>query len=124
MENSSSSFLIRSVLWFILITGAFLLNTNCSSSNYIPEKMETSLQLEIKKLEKENSDILIQFKGKTNGIINDDIKSKLKETGLIVESVIGDIFTASGNAESIKKTTHLEFVVFLESGKQMDLKQK
>lgn len=124
MENTSIVFLIRSALLFILITASFLLNTNCSSSNYIPDKMETALQQEIRKLEKENSDTLIQFKGKTNGIINEDMKSKLKETGIIVESVIGDIFTASGNAESIKKTTLLEFVVFLESAKQMDLKQK
>ncbi len=124
MRNTSNTFLIWHVFLFVLIAASFLLNTGCSSSKYIPEKLEAALQQEINKYEKESSDASIQFKGKTNGSINNDMESKLRETGISVESVIGDIFTATGNVESIKKTTLLEFVVFLETAKQMDLKQK
>ncbi len=124
MKNISSSLLISSVYSFVLIATSFLLNFSCSSSKYISEKLETALQQEIRKFEKDNSLAAIQFKGKTNSSINEEMKSKLLETGISIESVIGDIFTASGSVESIKKTTLPEFVVFLESAKQMDLKSK
>ncbi|GIK23024.1 MAG: hypothetical protein PHY57_03450 [Ignavibacterium sp.] len=124
MKNFSNSFLVWSMFSFAMVATSLLFNISCSSSKYIPEKLETALQQEIRKYEKDNSHISIQFKGKTISSINEDMKSKLKEAGISIESVIGDIFTASGSVESIKKTTLLEFVVFLESAKQMDLKSK
>jgi hypothetical protein len=114
------------LLMFLLILslpGITIMSIGCASSaEYIPEKLETPLHQRILYLEKEEPDILIQFAGKSNTSINDEMKKKLESAGLLIETIIRDIFTASGNAESIKKTTLLDFVVFLEIAKKLDIK--
>jgi len=109
------------ILIFILF-GIPILIVSCSSSEYIPEKMDTLLQQKIRQLEKENPNEIIQFTGKTNIPISDKIKTELQSTGITTESIVKDIFTASGNIESIKKLTLLEFVTYLELAKKLDLK--
>jgi hypothetical protein len=100
-----------------------LLTAGCSSSpEYIPEKMDNSLLQKVKELEKEDSGALIQFAGKTTQSINDEMKIELEQTGIKTESIIQDIFTASGNAHSIKKVTLLDFVANLEMSKKLDMK--
>jgi hypothetical protein len=84
--------------------------------------MDTPLQQRIRQLEKEDPNAIIQFAGKTNQSINEDMIAKLKSTGITTESIIEDIFTASGNAESIKKVSLLDFIVFLEIAKKLDIK--
>jgi hypothetical protein len=117
---------IKQVLFFfsllILSFGIPILIVSCSSSEYIPEKMDTSLQQKIHQLEKENSNEIIQFTGKTNTSISDEVKGKLQSTGITTESIVQDIFTASGNLESIKKLSLLECVKYLELAKKLDLK--
>lgn len=122
-SNRIKSALLVFILTFLL-TGITIMNIGCSSADYIPEKMESSLLQRIIYLEKENSDVVVQFAGKSDKIINDEMKKQLESTGATVESVIQDIFTASGKAESIKKTSLLEFVVYLEIAKNLDLKNK
>jgi hypothetical protein len=114
------------LLMFLLILslpGITIMSISCASSaEYIPEKLETPLHQRILYLEKEEPNVLIQFAGKSNTSINDEMKKKLESAGLLIETIIRDIFTASGNAESIKKTTLLDFVVFLEIAKKLDIK--
>ena len=118
--------LINQVLFFFLLLilsiGIPILIVSCSSSEYIPEKMDTPLQQKIHQLEKENPNEIIQFTGKTSIPISDEIKTKLQSTGIVTESIMQDIFTASGNIESIKKLTLLEFVTYLELAKKLYLK--
>lgn len=107
----------------ILVTAIPILIVGCSSSSeYKPEKMDTPLQQKIRELDKDNTNTIIQFTGKTSLPINDEMKTKLKSTGLSVESIINDIFTASGTTESIKKVTMYDFVVYLELAQKLDIK--
>jgi predicted PurR-regulated permease PerM len=121
--NRKKSALLVFILTFLLI-GISIMNISCSSTDYILEKMESSLHQRIIYIEKENPDAIVQFAGKSDKIINDEMKKQLESTGATVESIIQDIFTASGKAESIKKTSLLEFIVYLEIAKNLDLKNK
>jgi hypothetical protein len=107
----------------ILVTAIPILIVGCSSSSeYKPEKMDTPLQQKIRELDNGNTYTIIQFAGKTSMPINDEMTTKLKSTGLTIESIIGDIFTASGTTESIKKVTMYDFVVYLELAQKLDIK--
>ena len=107
----------------ILSIGIPVLIVSCSSSSeYISEKMDTPLQQKIRQLEEEEPNAIVQFTGKTNAPISDEMKTTLESTGIKTESIVQDIFTASGDIESIKKLTLLEFVTYLELAKNLDLK--
>jgi hypothetical protein len=109
-------------IFILILFGIPILIVRCSSSEYIPEKMDASLHQKINQLEKENPDEIIQFTGKTNIPISDEIKTKLQSTGITTESIVQDIFTATGNVESVKKLTLLDCVTYLELAKNLDLK--
>lgn len=120
-EKIKPALLVSSLILSLL--GITIMSISCASSaEYIPEKLESPLHQRILHLEKEEPDALIQFAGKSNSTINNDMKKQLESAGLSVETIIKDIFTASGNAESIKKTTLLDFVVFLEIAKKLNIK--
>lgn len=106
----------------IILFGIPILIVSCSSSEFIPEKMDTPLQQKIRQLEKENPNEIVQFTGKTTIPISDEIKNQLQSTGITTESIVQDIFTASGNVESIKKLTLVDIVTYLELVKKLDLK--
>jgi predicted PurR-regulated permease PerM len=125
MQHFSISFIFSIsivTLTLLLLCSPFIVIGCSSSAEYIPEKMDTPLQQRIRQLEKEDPNAIIQFAGKTNQSINEDMIAKLKSTGITTESIIEDIFTASGNAESIKKVSLLDFIVFLEIAKKLDIK--
>ena len=108
---------------FASLAGVLILLTACASSaKYNSSKMDTSLNQKILSLEKEDPNIIVQFTGKTNVVINDQIKKELQEMGINIESVVGDIFTANGTVSSIKKTSLLDYVVYLELVKNLDIK--
>lgn len=108
---------------FASLAGVLILLTACASSaKYNSSKMDTSLNQKILSLEKEDPNIIVQFTGKTNVVINDQIKKELQETGINIETVVGDIFTANGTVSSIKKTSLLDYVVYLELVKNLDIK--
>lgn len=109
-------------MFVLILFGIPILIVRCSSSEYIPEKMDASLHQKINQLEKENPDEMIQFTGKTNIPISDEIKTKFQSTGITTESIVQDIFTATGNVESVKKLTLLDCVTYLELVKNLDLK--
>lgn len=107
----------------ILSIGIPVLIVGCSSSSeYASEKMDTPLQQKIRQLEKEDLYAIVQFTGKTNAPISDEMKTTLESTGIKTESIVKDIFTASGNIESIKKLTLLDYVTYLELVKKLDHK--
>jgi maltose-binding protein MalE len=108
---------------FATLGGVLIFLSACSSSaEYSSAKMDTSLNQKILSLEKEDPTILIQFTGKTNEVINDQMKKELHGTGINIETVVSDIFTANGTVSSIKKTSLLDFVVYLELVKKLDIK--
>lgn len=113
---------MRVVMLFAFLTISSQLCMSCSSAEYIPEKLESSLHQKIKSVETEEPTADIQFAGKTESDINDKMLNKLKLTGISVESTVKNVFTASGNAASIKRTTLLDFVVYLEIAKKLELK--
>lgn len=113
---------IRAAMLLAFLTISSVLCISCSSADYIPEKLESSLHQRIKSVETEDPTADIQFAGKTENDINDKMLNKLKLTGISVESTVKNVFTASGNAASIKRTTLLDFVIYLEIAKKLDLK--
>ena len=113
------------VLIALLSLGITILFASCASSaEYDPSKMDSPLNERITYLEKENPDTVIQFTGKTNSGIDDQMKIELEQTGISVETIANDIFTANGNAESIKKASALPFVVSLELVKRLEINQQ
>jgi len=106
---------VLSVIIPIMIVGC------SSSSEYMPDKMDTPLQQRISQLENEDPNQIIQITGKTSTPINEEMKTRIISTGITTESIIQDIFTATGNVESIKQLTLLDFVVFLEIAKKLDI---
>ena len=107
---------------FATLAGMLIFFTACSSSaKYNSTKMDTSLNQKILSLEKEDPDITIQFTGKTNAVITDQMKKELQETGINIETVVSDIFTANGTVSSIKKTSLLDYIVYLELVKNLDI---
>ncbi len=118
---SSYSLFVRSI-FLISFGGALLLYGCAASAEYNPSKMDTSLNQKVSSLEKENPDTIIQFTGKTIESINDEMKTKLEETGIKIETVANDIFTATGNVESVKKVSLFDFVISLELVKKLDIK--
>ncbi len=113
---------LRGFIVAICLGGTFLLNECSASAGYNSAKVDTELNQKITKLEKEDPDSVIQFTGKTKGIITDQMRTELEKTGINVETVTGDIFTANGKIDGIKKVTLLEFVIYLELVKKLELK--
>jgi hypothetical protein len=108
---------------FATLVGLVIFLTVCSSSaKYNSAKMDTSLNQKILSLENKDPNIIIQFTGKTNVVINDQMKKEIQDTGINIETVVSDIFTANGTVNSIKKTSLLDYVVYLELVRNLDIK--
>jgi starvation-inducible outer membrane lipoprotein len=87
----------------------------CSSVNdQYKEKLDFGLKSKVNK----NSSESISFFGKCNEVINDDIKTSLEKTGIQIQTISKDIFTASGSAEQIIKLAKLEVIKSLEESKE------
>lgn len=116
--------LVIFTLTVLISFGGVLLFNGCSASDeFNPSKMDTSLNQKIAQLEKEdNPEAIIQFTGKTSTDINEQVKSGLEGTGIIIETVAGNIFTANGTSAGVKKVSMLDYVVYLELAKKLDIK--
>jgi hypothetical protein len=110
------------LIFFISFEVLLLFNACASSAEYNPTKMDTSLNQKITYLERAAPDSVIRFIGKTNNNIDDQMKTELKNTGISIETVAGDIFTANGKVENIKKVSILEFIKSLELAKRFEIK--
>jgi hypothetical protein len=56
---------------------------------------------------------------RTTNELNVSQKKKVEETGLVIDSVSGDIFTASGSYAALLKTASFGFVVYIELSKKL-----
>lgn len=100
-----------------------MLNINCSgSAEFMPEKMDTPLQQKIRSVEEDNSNSIIQFTGKTKEDMSSEMKKELESKGIIISSVVTNIFTASGTASAIKEISNCEFVIYMELARTLDIK--
>lgn len=122
INDGSLSPLIKYLLTITLIIFTMSI-IGCSGSNgYSPEKMDTALKQKITSLEKTDPDTPVQFLGKCNTAVNAEMEEKLRSTGVSVESIVNDIFTATGTIEGIKKISGLDFVISLELAKRLEIK--
>ncbi|MHC1737257.1 MAG: hypothetical protein AB9882_04540 [Ignavibacteriaceae bacterium] len=99
---------------FLLFLLFGLVIMNCSSTQYVFEKMDSPLIMKINELEKINSNVVISFLGKTNMNIDDGMKLELENTGIVIETVVGDIFTAKGDRLQIAELSRKDCIEKLE----------
>lgn len=97
---------------FPIIIGLLLFS--CSSNNFDESKMDIQLRQKINSVEEKSPDTTINFLGKCSSTINHEMKSEIENLGIEIQTIIGEIFTASGNAVQIKELTRLEYIVSLE----------
>ncbi len=115
--------LVSVTLIFLISFGGVLLFNGCAASDeFNPSKMDTSLNQKITELEKNNPEAIIQFTGKTSVDIDEKMKAGLEDTGINIETSAGNIFTANGNVAGVKKASMLDYVVFLELAKKLEIK--
>ena len=99
---------------YIVLLLLFSIVGGCSQALSEGEnKMDSPLMQKITSLEKENQNESFKIFGKCSEEITEKFKMTIEETGLEVESTIGDIFTASGTTDQIRKTAKLKFVTQL-----------
>ncbi|HOJ17627.1 MAG TPA: hypothetical protein PLT92_03580 [Ignavibacteriaceae bacterium] len=87
---------------------------SCNHIQYKIEKMDNALIQEINSLDKDKSDKLISIIGKTILEINDNIKEEIASSGVVIETVAGNIFTATGDRCGISKLSRQDFIEKLE----------
>lgn len=88
---------------------------SCSSSQKLSsEKFDTPLRQKLVQVQESGSEELIQVIGKCAEPINDEMRESLAAIGITVNSVIGNIFTASGSAKQIREAAKLKFVSQLQ----------
>ncbi len=107
--------------YFILLAGISILLSGCSSSNeLIEKKFDTALKQKIQDINKSSEEISVI--GKCNKEITTEMKKVLGNSGAMIGTITGDLFTASGNTEKIKKLAEIDFVISLELSQNRDIK--
>jgi len=91
-----------------------LLMLSCSSNNIDEEKMDSLLRQKVNSLHNESSSERTDFIGKCSTPIDQEVRTEIENLGIEIQTIIGDIFTASGKADQIKELTRLEYIVSLE----------
>ena len=100
---------MKNIIFMVL----FLLLTiiGCSSVENNNSKIDSALRQELNNYTGAKP---IQFFGKCVRNIDDEVKSQIEATGVKVESVVKDIFTANGSAEQIFDLAELEIIKILQ----------
>jgi len=97
----------------LALTGLFLaavLLGACSSSADLT-KLEAGLRTHIDQMDDEAEvECLIGLAAEAPA----DAQAQLEETGLQVRTVAGDVVTATGSAEAVRRATRLDWVVSIE----------
>lgn len=101
-------------MWIFLIVSVMLLFSCSSSQKLSSDKFDAPLRQKLVQVEESNSEELVQVIGKCVEPINQEMRESLAAAGITVNSVIGDIFTASGSAKQIRKAAKLKFVSQLQ----------
>ncbi len=113
------------VLWLSCITVACAANENPLdfSSHIDPslkQKFDASALIELERMrEKGMTSKQLKVIVRTKNAINPSQKKKVEGTGLTIDSVSGDIFTASGPYAALLKTAGFDFVVYIELSKKL-----
>ena len=87
----------------------------------IKEKLDPSLLLELErqKPEGESSLHVIVRTGKNVGHLQ---RKRIEEAGLTIDSIFGDIFTATGPLAAVLQTASFAFVVYIELSQKLEHK--
>ena len=75
--------------------------------------MDVKLKQKIAFLERDNSTEIISIIGKADKSISEEMKEQMIEQNVKVESVINNLFTASGNYKAIKNLAGLDFINYI-----------
>jgi hypothetical protein len=88
---------------------------SCSSSNKIAgNKFDPFLKQKVSDLIKNDDESKITVLGKSKNEISDEMKKKIELTGVSIQTVAGEIFTAVGTAKEIINLAELDFIVIIE----------
>ncbi len=61
---------------------------------------------------------VLSFTGQSEALLNSALRDEIEATGVVVGSVIGDIFTMRGSKAQVQKVARLPFVIRLEGEKR------
>ena len=67
----------------------------------------------------ERADGVVPFSGRCDREIDEAMRVRMEGTGVALQTVVREHFTARGKAEQILNLAHVDFIVRLESGKQV-----
>lgn len=101
-------------MWMVLIVSVTLIFSCSSSQKLSSDKFDTPLRQKLVQAEESGSEEPVQVIGKCTKPVNREMRESLTTTGITVNSVIGDIFTASGSAKQIREAAKLKFVSQLQ----------
>jgi hypothetical protein len=89
----------------------------------VKRKLDPSILMELKSLRKEEQlSKPLKILARTKSEIIDSQAKQIKEAGLIIGSILGDIFTATGPLMAVLKIASFDFVIYIELSRE--LKQK
>lgn len=107
--------LVEGTLMKPILIFTLLLMMACSSTRFDHAgKLDLPLKQKLSEVEKGKSGELIQFVGKCDSPISGEMRSALEESGVVIHSVVNDIFTASGTPEQIRRLAAYDQVVQLQ----------
>ncbi len=99
---------------FLLMLSAFYLSLSGCNSGYDYSKFDSPLSEKFREIERSGKEEQIQFFINTSLPPNDEMKKQITNTGVTIETVIGNIITARGYRNQIGKLSQLDFVRRLE----------
>lgn len=103
---------------FIFFALAFLVS--CASTNNIAlNKLAPALRKQVLEHQKDSSNDLISFIGKTKVPIDSTIENDMKAAGLQINSTSQNIFTGKGSYKEILKILDKDYIKSLEANKTL-----
>ena len=108
-----------------LVMGFFILycspkEESLLETNQVIQKYDVFMK---KKLKNIQLDEMIQFSYVCKNKVSNIERKNLENTGITINSEIGKIFTAMGTKNQIEKLAALDFVLRLEAGKPVKLRE-
>lgn len=111
---------MNQIIFFLILFS--IMSVTCSSPERNSDsKFDAPLRQKLASLD-DKSDVKVEFLGKCNAPINDEMKSQLVLTGIDIQTIINEIFTASGTPAQIKKTAEFNFVSQLQLSTERKIK--
>ena len=98
----------------LLMSFSILIACSSSSQKSIPQKFDAQLSQKIKEVEKSSSGEAIKIFAKCRENITAEMRGSIEETGVQIESVMGDIFTAAGTPAALRDLARLDFITQIQ----------